>query len=329
MPYKKLSVLIIGCGNIAGLFDRERIGGEFSYTHASAYFHDERFDISACVEPDDMRRIEFMALWSIPNGFRTVDEVFNNGHRYDVISVCSPTASHANDIEIAIQMKPRLIFCEKPVTTSVAKTEKLVEKCRINNILLSVNYSRRFDPFISKLSIEIMNGKWGQLRSVMGCYSKGILNNGSHLLDLLNLLIGPMEIVRVGGPIHDFYDDDPTISVWLEGATGLPVYIMCGHAEDYSIFELQLVFSKGVLSMEEGGMYWRERNIKDSATFDGYRTLDSGVLRDGGYPYAMTLAIENIYHAVDQGERLASSGESALITQRLCEQIARQSDINV
>lgn len=178
---------------------------------------------------------------------------------FAVISICSPTPCHAHDLEIALRLKPKLIFCEKPVTTSLAETERLVEECCKSNILLAVDYSRRFDPDVSKLRNDMQAGKWGRLRSVVGYYNKGILNNGSHMLDLLHLLVGPMDIVRVGKPVYDFSAGDPTVPVWLEGRDDLPVHLVCGHAEDFAIFELQLVFLQGVLTMEEGGMVWRER----------------------------------------------------------------------
>lgn len=324
MKINPRSVLIIGCGNIAGAFDRGRASSDFPYTHAGGFTRDGRFSLVACVEPDKERRQAFMGAWGVSIGFPSIVEVVESDLQFDVISICSPTSCHAQDFEMALRLKPRLIFCEKPVTASLAETERLVAECRIANIPIAVNYTRRWDPSISKLQADIQAGRWGKLRSVAGCYNKGILNNGSHMLDLLHLLVGPMDIVKVGKPIHDFFPNDPTVPVWLEGANGLPVHLACGHAEDYAIFELQLVFSLGVLTMEEGGMYWRERRAMNSETFKGYRMLDAGVRRAGEYPSAMLGAVDNIYRTITQGDTLASTGESALVAQRVCELIKQQ-----
>lgn len=324
MNSNSLLVLIVGCGNIAGRFDQSRSKSDLPYTHAGAYVRDGRFNLSACVEPDDKRRADFMAAWGVPVGFRLMEEAMNSGYHFDVISICSPTACHAHDLEIALRLKPKLIFCEKPLTASLAQSERLVADCRKHNILLTVNYSRRFDPDVWKLQVDIQEGRWGQLRSIVGWYNKGILNNGSHMLDLLSLLIGPMEIVNVGKPIYDFFPDDPTVPVWLEGAEALPVQLVCGHAEDYAIFELQLLFSQGELTMEEGGMFWRERGVVDSASFKGYRVLDDGERRAGRYPRSMLQAAGNIYQATTEGKPLASTGETALVAQRICGQIMQR-----
>ena len=315
------SVLIVGCGNIAGGFDLGRAASDLPYTHTGAYSRDGRFNIAVCIEPDDNRRTEFMAAWGVPIGFRSIDEILDSSFQFEVISICSPTICHAHDLEIALRLKPKLIFCEKPITTSYADTERLVAECRKANILLAVNYTRRWDPEISKLQANIHAGRWGLLRSVTGLYNKGILNNGSHMLDLLHLIVGSMEIVKVGTPVYDFFPNDPSIPVWLEDPRGVPIHLACAHAEDYAVFELHLIFSQGVLTMEEGGMYWRERRAIASTTFKGYRKLDEGEHRTGKYPYAMLQAVDNIYRAIKQGEPLASTGESALSAQRLCEQV--------
>jgi predicted dehydrogenase len=324
MKSNSLFVLIVGCGNIAGKFDRSRPKNDLPYTHAGAYARDGRFQLLACVEPDDERRADFMAAWGVQVGFRSIEEAMTSGNRFDVVSICSPTGCHAHDLEVAVRSIPRLIFCEKPLTTSLAQAEGLVEACGNSNILLAVNYSRRFDPDVWKLRVDIEEGRWGRLRSIVGCYNKGILNNGSHMLDLINLLVGPMDILKVGRPVHDFYAGDPTVPVWLEAADDLPVHLVCGRAEDYAIFELQLLFSQGALTMEEGGMSWRERRVVDSASFQGYRVLDDGVRRAGRYPESMLRAVGNIYEAITEGQPLASTGRSALAAQRLCEQIVQQ-----
>lgn len=317
-------VLIVGCGNIAGGFDMGRPQGSLPYTHAGAYLRDGRFELTACIEPDDRRRSEFMAAWSIPVGLRSIDELADCDGQFDVISICSPTACHAHDLEIAVRLKPKLIFCEKPVTSSLAETEKVVEECSKANIPLAVNYTRRWDPDILKLKTDMNAGQWGTLRSIVGLYNKGILNNGSHMLDLLHFLVGPMKIIKVGKAVHDYFSSDPTVPVWLDGDHGVPIHLACAHAEDYAAFELQLIFSLGMLTMEEGGMFWRERRVVDNDTFKGYRKLGEGIRRGGQYPQAMLQAVDNIYRTINKGAVLSSTDKSAFDAHRMCEEVMQQ-----
>jgi len=318
-------VLIVGCGNIAGGFDQARPPGSLPYTHAGAYKFDGRFHIAACVEPDERRRNEFMEACDIKVGFQSIDEVLHSCGAFDVISICSPTSEHGNHLETALRLHPKLIFCEKPVTTSVWHTQCFVTDCREANIPMAVNYTRRWDPDIIHFTKAIHTSQWGELRTVIGLYNKGILNNGSHMIDLLHVLLGPMNIVRAGVPVYDYFPDDPTIPVWLESEDGLSITLSCGQAADYAVFELQFVFSNGVLTMEDGGMWWRERCAVDSTLFKGYRKLEAERRREGQYPRAMINAVDNIYRSIRNGEPLASTGETALAAQRVCEQIRQLS----
>jgi predicted dehydrogenase len=317
-----LSVLIVGCGNIAGRFDAGR-PGDWPRTHAGAYTRDGRFELAACVEPDDARRAEFMQSWKVAAGFRSMDDAARGEGRFDVISICSPTASHAHGLRAALGLQPKLIFCEKPASASAAETARLITACRDVHVDLAVNYTRRWDPAVADLKRGMEEKRWGALRSVVGYYNKGLMNNGSHMLDLLNLLLGPLRVIHVGKPVEDFADD-PTLPAWLETAAGLPVQIACAHAADFAFFELQFIFARAVISMEEGGLYWRERAAADSAEFAGYRVPGEGARRPGGYNQAMQRSIDNIHGAIQRRDPLASTGESALAAQKLCEEI-RQS----
>ena len=314
-----LSVLIVGCGDIAGIFDKGRESADHPYTHAGAYMRDSRFKITACVEPDKDRRTDFMRNWNIQFGFASIDEMLNLDYQFDVISVCSPVISHLYDVETALLLNPKLIFCEKPITPSLPDTERLIAACKAANTMIAVNHTRRWDPSISELQTKMLSGQMGKLRSIIGLYNKGILNNGSHMLDLLHFLIGPMKVICVGRPTNDYFSDDPTVPVWLEDERETPIHIACAHAEDYSAFELQFIFSLGVLVMEEGGMHWRERLPVHSSTFKGYQKLDDGVKSIGGYSQSMLKAVDNIYRAIAEGDTLASNGDSALLAQRVCE----------
>ena len=191
-----LDVLIIGCGNIAGGFDVVRAPDAAPFTHAGAFRRHGRYRLSACVEPDGVRRSEFMRHWGVPNGYPTINDAVESGFRFDVVSVCSPTDCHANDVRVALRLQPRLIFCEKPVTPSVATTAGLVQACEEAGVLLAVNHTRRWDPEVTRIRSELARGVWGPVRTVVGLYNKGVLNNGSHMIDLLHHLL--VRVVPLG-----------------------------------------------------------------------------------------------------------------------------------
>lgn len=321
----KLKVLIIGCGNIAGGFDDVCPENVFPYTHAGAYHLHSGFSIEACVDPDTRKLSAFSERWQVPISAINLEQLSAQSGSFDVISVCSPTACHAADLKEVIALKPRLIFCEKPVTYDSEITTQIVEACNIKAIKLAVNHTRRWAPDIQRLKQEFEKGAWGEVRCAHGIYNKGVLNNGSHMVDLLSLLFGHLEVEEVGTAVHDFWSNDPTIPASLRTKSGMQITLSAAHAADYAVFELQIITERGLIQMEDGGLRWRVRLAEESAEFQGYRTLAAAESSTGEVAHAMTAAVANIFEALNNDTPLMSDGRSALQAQILCEQILDRS----
>lgn len=320
-------MLIIGAGNIAGGFDEGNQAGAMPRTHAGAYRAHGGFSLSACVEPDEARRASFQRYWGIAKAFASVPEALASGLRFDVVSICSPTKEHYEHMLACAELGPRVVFCEKPMCATVAQAEHALRHLAERGIALAVNHNRRWDPAVAVLRADVMAGRWGRLRSATGHYNKGVLNNGSHLVDLLQMFVGPMHPLYAGPASHDHWGDDPSVPALLRGEGHVPVALNCGHAADYSLFEVQLVLERATIAMEDGGLQWRLRPAQRSPHFAGYRALGQGEVWPGRYLECMSLAAQNIHDAVRHGKPLCSTGETALAAQRLCERLRSMSDL--
>ena len=318
-PNDPLKVLVVGCGNIAGGFDAQRSATEWPFGHAGAYLRHGGFVLKACVDPDEGQRERFMARWGIAWGAADMGALPPGA--FDIVSICSPTAWHAAHLEQALALRPRAIFCEKPLTPSLAESHRWVQACAVQGVALAVNHTRRWAPDVCALAAQLQAGAWGEVRSAVAHYNKGILNNGSHLLDLLVWLLGPLELRWAGAPVVDFWPDDPSIPAVLSTRQGACVHLSTSHAADYALFELQLVTSRGVLAMESGGMHWRLRSAEPSPHFANYRSLAEGSSSAGRYPEALFHAACNLHDHLASGRALASTGQNALAAQQLCETI--------
>jgi predicted dehydrogenase len=316
-----LSVLIVGCGNIASKFDMLNSSNTYAQTHAGAYLKNINFTLSACVEPGQICREEFMEFWKVDKGFATLSEAINSGIEFDVVSICSPTDQHESDILLAIKLSPKIIFCEKPIAPSLNSSKAVALACENSNIPLAVNYSRRWDPVLSDFSKALSNGEYGVLRSVVGIYNKGVLNNGSHLIDLLQLLLGDLTISSIGQVTHDYLDEDPSISATLLTNNGIGINLVTGNALDYSLFEVQFIFEKAMVTMQDGGARWCIRKRIESELYSGYYALNSGKSKKGGYAMAMEHSIENIHSYIKSGNMILSTAENSLAAQSLCESL--------
>lgn len=316
-------VLIVGCGNIAGGFDYAKKGDFWPLTHAGGYTRHGGFIITGCIDSDETTLKYFANYWNIHIAAKDFLELRSEAGTYDVISICSPTQFREEHLEEALRLRPRVILCEKPLTNGdVIAASRFVSQCKSQGTLLVVNYSRNWDPSIAELINDLNKGLWGAIRSVVGHYNKGILNNGGHMFDLLFRMLGPLELIAATQPSYDFWSDDPTLGVLLTAKEGLvPVYLNPTNASDYSYFELELICELGVIRMQSGGMSWQLRSVETSQQYSGYKTLGVPKSFEGRYVEAMAGIVDEVYQYLQNGAETQSGGDNALKVQLLCNQI--------
>lgn len=321
---RSYDVLIIGCGNIAGGFDMGRPADLLPLSHAGAYMQHGRFQLVACVDPDSERRNAFAQHWAIATEAENIDDLAITSGAIDVVSVCSPTLLHRQHVEQALALQPRVIFCEKPLTLDVADAKDLIRECQSRGVRLIVNYSRQWDRGLSALIDEIRSGKWGKIRSIVGHYNKGILNNGSHMVELLLRLVGPLELVTTSCSNYDFWETDPTVAVLLTANKAqIPVYLSPGNARDFAHFELELICEEGVIRMGSRGLMWHYRDAIPDPMFSGYRSLDTIRNVEGRYLETMSRAVDDIYTYLKTGKPAGHQNEYVLAVEELCMRIKR------
>lgn len=315
---ERLTSLIVGCGNIGGRFDQK--GGRRTppLTHAGAFAQHPGYSLIGCIDPDLSTLKSFGKFWQIPNQYPSLEAFSDTGIFVDVISICSPTQSHVRDVLGAISLKPRAIFCEKPLSDSVERSREMVRRCRDSGILLAVNYGRRWDTQLQKFAQDLNSGIWGEVRSVSGVYNKGLLNNGSHMIDVMHLLFGKVRLVEVGTARFDHYPEDPSVPLILKSGTGIEIFLGCSDARDFSHFEFTITTSKAQISVENGGLRWRIRGVDTHPVFPGYKTLGRSTVKPGKFLNSMQKAVAEIHDALTRGVSISSSGENALAAEAIC-----------
>jgi len=315
-----LSVLIVGCGDIAGGYD-ERAHDGGTRTHAGAYAADGRFEMRACVDPDAERREAFMAYWNVAAGYPDLESCLTAEGAFDVASICVPTAYHADALAQLLVADVRLVFAEKPLTDNVDESRRLVAEYAAAGRPLAVNFLRRWDRRVQQLRAEIRAGDWGAVQAVGGLYAKGLRNCGSHFFDIVQYLIGPMTPVHVLGQVDDGRDDDPTLSVALTLEGGRPVTLIGADADKFFPFEVDLVMDNGRISLEDLGGKLRLRRVRQHPEYVHQATLDDGEIETTGLAGAMVAAVGNIYEHLTEDAELESTGDSALVTEELTARI--------
>lgn len=301
--------LLIGCGKIAGGYNRDR-DDALVLTHALAYWRHPGFTLAACVDPDPTARSEFSERWAAQRTFATLDEALRSD-KYDIASVCGPTGMHLDTIEKLLDAGIPAIFAEKPLDANAMRARDIAARCEHSGCALSVNFTRRWDTAMQDLRAEIASGTFGELRSVVGWYGRGAVNNGSHMIDLVTFLTGrKARIESVTGSLEDGVPGDPSVGAILD-LEGAPFHLVVADGRDQARFEATLSFSGGVVEILEGGLYLRRRPAAASAHFPQARVAQDAPRQPTGYGRALLNALDE-FSQWQPGEPFASNAVSAI-----------------
>lgn len=183
--------MIVGGGGIACEYDSQDSRSIKTHIHA-ALIHPEII-LECLVEPNVKRRTQIKKKWKGDYlCIESIDEalkVFNS----DILVIASPTNTHLSIIKKTIaEYRPKVILCEKPTVSNKSEWIELNYLIAQNELKILTNFSRRFDPSINQVA-EFFKTENLVINHFFGTFPKGMIHNGSHLVDLLCLLI-PGEI---------------------------------------------------------------------------------------------------------------------------------------
>lgn len=165
----------------------------------------------------------------------------------DLVSICTPPAFHA-DLAIAALEAGVAVLCEKPLATSVADAERVVDAAERTGTLIAVGFCHRFQPQVEKLRDLIGQGELGVVREFRNRFAGHLANvertwfanpaisgggvlvdTSVHSVDLFRYLIGdPVQIQAVTstvesplGPALEVEDTGIIILRTADGALGV------------------------------------------------------------------------------------------------------------
>ena len=309
---------ILGCGQVAGGYD-ESAPPDFIRTHARAYAACPQTHLAAVMDIDLARAKTFAERWHVPKYYHDLGELLDR-EQCDMISICTPDHQHAEDLKACLDSSSlRAIWCEKPLTLDLAKAEDLAARARARGIVLAVNYQRQWEPAHRLLAEEFRSGLWGRILGGHGTYSKGVIHNGSHLIQLLRDFFGEPEAMHVQRAFCEYSPVDPTVDATLT-FSGVPIRIVGLPTPSYPVFEITIYAENGVVRLaNSGGRIFRYR--RDPAQPD---TLSPPQETETKLPRALQFVLEDICRALRGGSPVRVDGEDALKTLKLCSQLARQ-----
>ena len=157
--------------------------------HFEAYNKHPRTEIVCGSSRDAGRRERFEAR-SSARVYPDWREMIRS-HDLDIVSIATYTPVHAEMTVACAEKGIPVIYCEKPISSSLIEAERMVDACSAAGSLLVINHNRRFNPNFRRLRSFIAQGGLGNLISISLRWPSGRLGNiGTHIFDALLMLSG-------------------------------------------------------------------------------------------------------------------------------------------
>ncbi len=213
---KKYRVCIVGLTGIGSgrpLADGGAgYGAIVPHSHAAAYSALPETEVAGACDLRRDRLDQFKEVWlvSLPalkcytDYQQMIDEL-----KPDILSVVTSDNRHADIVVFAANSGVRGIFCEKPIATTLADADRMIETVEQNGVAMTINHSRRWRPIFRPVLDELNKGSIGQLQRIV-CSFGGpramLFRNGTHMVDTM-CMFADSEPQWVFAELEEGYED--------------------------------------------------------------------------------------------------------------------------
>jgi phthalate 4,5-cis-dihydrodiol dehydrogenase len=205
----------------------------------------ERCQLAAIVEPDADTRFEICHETGV-SGFESLPAMLE-GCDLDAVYIGTPTELHEEHVTLACAVGKH-VLTEKPMATSLAGAQALVDAAERAGVLLLVGHSHSYDLPIKTMRGIIASGELGRLRMInTWCFSDWIYRprrpdelkpelgggviyrQGAHQFDIIRLLGGGL-LKSVRATAFDWDPARPSVGAhaaflqFVDGASATAVY---------------------------------------------------------------------------------------------------------
>lgn len=270
-------VAVIGCGNIGSYLDEADPFKPYTLTHAGTYVRlKDQLSFLALCDPDQSRLEASGKTWKSNRLYTDLNDLFE-AEDIDIVSICTPTSYRLPVFKAALQRGVKYFICEKPLAASQQEANQIIELIEEHQAIVCINYLRRWEEQFVKVREMIQQGLFGDIQFITAYYGKGIINNGSHILDLMNFYFGGPHSYEVTGMVtDDRVSFDPTLTCTLNYSFRdhhFPLYLIASDYRDYSLFEIDIVGHQKRMRVFDNGLKMSISQVSASDVFSGYQSL--------------------------------------------------------
>lgn len=232
---------IIGCGDVCEV----KSGPGFQQANGSR--------LVAVMRRDRSKAEDFARRHAVPRFYDDARALIGDGE-VDAVYIATPPGSHC-ELALAVASAGKPCYVEKPMARSFAECQRMNDAFHAAGQRLFVAYYRRCLPRFTRVRELVHDGTIGAVTSVLYRYSRvfqparstawrmnavesggGVfLDIGSHLLDLLDFIFGPLLDVRGGAGHVPPEDVESLVAMSFRtngGAVGCGLWNFAAHANE-------------------------------------------------------------------------------------------------
>ena len=307
---KMFTACVVGCGRAGFTYDLDPKRKK-TYTHFSMYSKSEKIEKVIAIDTNKKTLKKVKSLYPDTSCYTSLKKALDE-EKIDIVSICTPSNLRYDLIEMVVKSGVKAIFCEKPISISIEEGQKIIDLCKKNNVLLTINYFRRWDQFHIDIADFLKENRLGEIKNITLKYTNGVVNTGSHAFDLINMLFGKITSIEANR-VKIEEKDDPTLDVVVELESKNKVHMYgFDKEEDFRIFELDVIGTLGRIVIHNGyeADYYNITNSKRNSEFKILTKKDS--LFKNGRQGHYENAIKNIINAIESKEPLMYKATDAL-----------------
>jgi myo-inositol 2-dehydrogenase/D-chiro-inositol 1-dehydrogenase len=201
----KLNIGFLGAGYIAGV-------------HALIIARDERAQVAAVYDLDKTRAKQLAS--SV--GAQVAHSVAEVLAMCDTVYITTPNTQHTELAILALEERKH-VFCEKPMATTIADAERVMQTAQKSKTVFQVGHNRRFAPVYAELKRmltethrphsahikmnrgELLKPEWVGDPKVTGGF---LYETTIHMFDMTRFLFGEVKTLQAAGSNHEYEETD-------------------------------------------------------------------------------------------------------------------------
>jgi len=307
---KKYKAIVIGCGWI-GAEEKDYPKTIQPATHAGAYKSHPRIELAGLVDVNPRKLSTAQKFFPGTPSFNSAKEMFKK-IKPDIVSIATPTNSHSQLVQLAAQFKTKAIICEKPISNSLKEAKKMIKACQNNKSLLFINHQRRFDPLMQEWRNKVKNGLIGNILQASCYYYNGLLNNGTHCIDLLRFFLGEISWVQATtNSKTSISKNDKNVDALIGFKNNARVTIQ-SLSKNYGFLNFYFYGTKGRITLKNLGYEVEYKKLIKNKYYKNRYQLSKSIKQEGRPRSFMKPMVNHIISCLEGKKRPVSRGIDGL-----------------